>query len=179
MAAIAPGLHTAPPATLFSWVRTGAPVPTYTTTDLVVRAPRASDAMKEISCSPRSAAGGVHSKAPVLVSNADPCGKAAAVMVAALLVETRKRMGTPGLPATLPGASTCGPAETTARVSRTVLSPERASRVAFSSAASRIGSHLETNRGLAGFREQHLRDLDTAGIAGKGNRCCVGCGGRD
>jgi hypothetical protein len=112
-------------------------------TDLLVRAPWASVAMNEISRSPRSDAAGLHSKVPVAASKADPCGKAAAVIVA-LVAETRNRMGSPGLPATLFGASTCGPEETTAKVSRTVLSPDRASKRALSSAVS--GSAATSNR---------------------------------
>src|SRR5207244_12966104 len=68
---IAPGLHEAPPAIFRSWVATGAPVPTYTTTVRTVRAPSASVAMKEISCSPRSDERGLQLKSPVFASNTD------------------------------------------------------------------------------------------------------------
>src|ERR1017187_6652214 len=92
--------------------------------------------MNEISCSPTSAAVGVHSKAPVFASNADPGGKPAAVMVAVPVAETRKRPAVAGRTATLPGASKRGPEETTAKLSRTVFSPALASRNALSLVAS-------------------------------------------
>src|ERR1019366_2101460 len=92
--------------------------------------------MNEISCSPRSAAGGIQSKVPVFASNIDLGGKPEAVIVAAPVAETRKRTAVAGVPATLLGASRCGPEETTAKLSRTVFSPTRASRVALSSVAS-------------------------------------------
>jgi hypothetical protein len=58
------------------------------------------------------------------------------VIVAAPVAETRKRTAVAGVPATLLGASRCGPEETTDKLSRTVFSPTRASRVALSSVAS-------------------------------------------
>jgi len=133
IAATAPGLHTAPPATLRNCVTTGAPVPTYTTTDLLVRAPSASVAMNEISCFPTEVAEGVQSKAPMFASNTDPGGKPAAVIDATPDAETWNRTGVAGVPAALLGARRRKPEETTDRVSRTVLPPAWASRVALSS----------------------------------------------
>src|ERR1019366_8573607 len=78
----------------------------------------------------------IQSKVPVFASKTDSRGKPAAVIVAAPVAETRKRTAVAGVPATLLGASRCGPEETTAKLSRTVFSPTRASRVALSSVAS-------------------------------------------
>jgi hypothetical protein len=92
--------------------------------------------MKEIWCSPKSAVAGVQSKPPMLASKTDPGGKPAAVITAPPEAETRKCTTFAGTPATLAGASRCGPEAATAKLSRTVESPELASRIAFSPAVS-------------------------------------------
>ena len=117
----------------------------------------------------------------MLASNTDPGGKPAAAITAPPEAETRKCIPVAGIPATLAGASRCGPEEPTARLSRTVVSPAVASRIAFSPAAS--GSAATWKRmvvwpgwegkvsGTLRWRELLVREIAAAGEVPDGDNC--------